>query len=357
MANGTASTATQQDPNAAAAAAAAAANPTTTGADTSLFPVGGLTGTNTGFESSLSNWAGEYVTDFLGKGRALSETPYEAYQGPLTAGASNLQSQAFQGADNLQIPQTEMGTFTPRSYTDEGVAQQYMNPFLEQMLTPQLAELQRQADRMRIDQAGRLTRAGAYGGGRQAVMESELNRNLLDEMSQLTGQAYTSAYDRGATQFNNEQQREIATQNLANKYGFDVLQRLEELGLTQRAIEAEGIKEDRAEFDKELQFPYQQVNYQRSLLSGLPVASKDYTYTEPSQLQQTLNTVAGGSGLVNQLFGAGTVSDITSGVGDFISDLFGGSDQWVGGSGQTDSGEVFDIFRAGGIVNSGRNIK
>ena len=331
---------------------------TTTGdVNNAQQPVPGLTGTQTGSESTLSNWAGEYVTDMLGKGRALSETPYEAYQGPLTAGASNLQSQAFQGAGNLQIPQTEMGTFTPRSYTDEGVAQQYMNPFLEQMLTPQLAELQRQADRMRIDQAGRLTRAGAYGGGRQAVMESELNRNLLDEMSQLTGQAYTSAYDKGATQFNAEQQREIATQNLANKYGFDVLQRLEQLGLTQRAIEAEGVKEDRAEFDKELQFPYQQVNYQRSLLGGLPVASKDYTYTEPSQLQQTLNTVAGGSGLVNQLFGAGTVSDITSGVGDFISDLFGGSDQWVGGSGQTDSGEVFDIFRAGGIVNSGRNIK
>jgi hypothetical protein len=91
MSNGTASTATQQDP-------------TTTGVDTSLFPAGGLTGANTGFESSLSNWAGEYVTDMLGKGRALSENPYEAYQGPLTAGASGLQSQAFQGAGNLQIP-------------------------------------------------------------------------------------------------------------------------------------------------------------------------------------------------------------------------------------------------------------
>jgi len=342
---------TEQDPN-------AAANSTTTGdVNNTQQPVPGLTGTQTGSESSLSNWAGEYVTDFLGKGRALSETPYEAYQGPLTAGESNLQSQAFQGAGSLQIPQTEMGTFTPRSYTDEGVAQQYMNPFLEQMLAPQLAELQRQADRMRIDQAGRLTRAGAYGGGRQAVMESELNRNLLDEMSQLTGQAYTSAYDRGATQFNNEQQREIATQNLANKYGFDVLQRLEELGLTQRAIEAEGIREDRAEFDKELQFPYQQINYQRSLLSGLPVASQDYTYTEPSQLAQLLSTTQGASSAINDIFGAGTVSDITSGVSDFISDLFGGSDPNQFESGYNSAGEMVDYFRAGGIVNSGRNIK
>tara|TARA_R110001632_G_scaffold10761_1_gene39439 strand:+ start:714 stop:1751 length:1038 start_codon:yes stop_codon:yes gene_type:complete len=343
--------AAQQDPN-------AAANPTTTGdVNNAQQPVPGLTGTQTGSESTLSNWAGEYVTDMLGKGRALSETPYEAYQGPLTAGASGLQSQAFQGAGNLQIPQAGMGTFTPQSYTDEGVAQQYMNPFLEQMLTPQLAELQRQADRLRIEQAGRLTNAGAYGGGRQAVMESELNRNLLDEMSQLTGQAYTSAYDRGATQFNNEQQRGIAAQNLTNKYGFDVLQRLEDLGLTQRNIEGQGIEADRAEFDKELQFPYQQVNYQRSLLQGLPVASKDYTYTEPSQLAQLLSTTQGASSAINDIFGAGTVSGVTSGVGDFISDLFGGSDPNQFESGYNSAGQMVDYFRAGGIVNSGRDIK
>jgi hypothetical protein len=346
MSNGTASTATQQDP-------------TTTGVDTSLFPAGGLTGANTGFESSLSNWAGEYVTDMLGKGRALSENPYEAYQGPLTAGASGLQSQAFQGAGNLQIPQADMGTFTPQSYTDEGVAQQYMNPFLEQMLRPQLEELQRQADRQRIAQAGRLTNAGAYGGSRQAIMESELARNLLDEVSQLTGQAYAGAYDRGAAQFNTEQDRQRATQEQTNRYGFDVLQRLQDLGAVERGVEAEGVRADREQFEQELAFPYKQLTFQQSLLDGLPISSQDYTYTEPSQLQQTLNTVAGGSALVDQLFGTGTVSNIGNTVGDLVGNLFGGSDpnQWVGDTEIGDSGEIFDIFRAGGIVNNGRNIK
>jgi hypothetical protein len=44
-----------------------------------------------GKESSLSNWAGPYVTDMLGQGQALADMPYEAYEGPLTAGASDLQ--------------------------------------------------------------------------------------------------------------------------------------------------------------------------------------------------------------------------------------------------------------------------
>ena len=101
--------------------------PTTTTADTTV-------GTQTGVESSLSNWVGPYVTDFLGQAQALANTPYEAYMGPLTAGASNLQSQAFQGIGGLQVPQTDMGTFTPRSFTETGVAEQYMNPYLQQVL-------------------------------------------------------------------------------------------------------------------------------------------------------------------------------------------------------------------------------
>lgn len=45
-------------------------------------------GKQTGVESALSNWVGPYVTDMLGKGKAVSELPYEAYTGQLTAGQS-----------------------------------------------------------------------------------------------------------------------------------------------------------------------------------------------------------------------------------------------------------------------------
>ena len=59
----------------------------TNGADT--------VGKETGRESSLSSWAGPYVTDMLGMGKAIGTQPYQAYTGPLTAGASYLQKQAF----------------------------------------------------------------------------------------------------------------------------------------------------------------------------------------------------------------------------------------------------------------------
>ena len=74
--------------------------------------------TRTGLESSLSPWAGPYVTDMLGKGKALAETPYQGYGGELIAGASPLQSSAFQGLGSLGIPQATMsGTFSGSPYT------------------------------------------------------------------------------------------------------------------------------------------------------------------------------------------------------------------------------------------------
>ena len=46
---------------------------------------GNITGTVAGTESSLSNWAGPYVTEMLGRGQAIASNPYKAYTGPLTA--------------------------------------------------------------------------------------------------------------------------------------------------------------------------------------------------------------------------------------------------------------------------------
>ena len=47
-----------------------------------------LVGQQTGYQGALAEFAGDYVTDFLGKGRALADQGYQAYTGPLTAGQS-----------------------------------------------------------------------------------------------------------------------------------------------------------------------------------------------------------------------------------------------------------------------------
>jgi hypothetical protein len=273
-----------------------------TGQTGATAPKDPMVGLETGRESALSNYIGPYVTEMLGRGQALASEPYQAYTGPLTAGASNLQSQAFQGLAGLTIPTSSMGAFTPQTFTADQ-AKNYMNPYLEASLNPQIAEMRRQADITRVADAGRLTKAGAFGGGRQAIMESEGNRALMDKLSGITSAGYKDAYDKAMAQFNVEQGRGQTAQDMANQYGLAALQKQTDVGGIQRGIESEGLTADRAQFETERDYPLKQVQYMQSLLQNLPLATQQYSYNQPTALSQSASQAGGLMDMYDRLFG------------------------------------------------------
>jgi hypothetical protein len=245
----------------------------------------------------------------LGRGAGIASEPYQAYMGPLTAGPSDLQTKAFEGIGSINIPTSDMGAFTPQSFTG-GIATQYMNPFLEAALAPQLAEARRQSEISALADASRLTKAGAFGGGRQAIIDAERDRNLQQNLAAITGKGYTDAFDRAMGQFNVEQDRARGVQEDINKFGLAALARQANLGAVQRDIDAEGITADRLQFEEERDFPYKQVQYMQSLLQGLPLATKSYTYAQPSPL----STFAAG---------AGNLASLTDAFTDYYKKTFG----------------------------------
>ena len=277
-----------------------------------------MIGEVTGKESALSNYVGPYVTEMLGRGQAVARTPYEAYTGPLTAGQTAAQTAAFQGIANLAVPTEQMTAFTPQTFGAEQ-ATQYMNPYVQSALQPQLDELNRQQQLKRIDNASRLARAGAYGGGRQAVMESELDRAYLDKAAEITGLGYLDAYNKAQQQFNVEQNRAMSAQQQANRYGLDALQQQAALGAQQRAIEAEGIKADKDQFDFEQSFPYKQLQFQQSLLQGLPLATQSFSYAQPSALANILRGASSTGNITQEILGEGGISGL-------LGNLFGNND-------------------------------
>ena len=346
-------------------------------------PVGEISGSSQG----LSEFAGPYVGEMLGKARALADTPYQAYGGPLTAGASGLQDQVFREYSqiNADLP-TAVNTFgggitagrtfgfgdaagqgyspgftagsadlsgmQAGSFTGQA-AQQYMNPYLQAALEPQLREASRQAEMQRIADAGRLSRAGAFGGSRQAIMEAEGGRNLGQQLADITGRGYSDAFtqaqqqfnteqdmrqriaevgldqfnkeqaglrtdeaarrgqfniegdrlsqfdERRRTQFNEEQRREIERQEREReqfneqerrrinaeeadrRYGLSALRDMGAAGERQRGIEQEGITADYLQYQQEQQYPYEQLEFMRSMLQGLPITATSKQYIEP----------------------------------------------------------------------------
>jgi hypothetical protein len=197
-----------------------------------------------------------------------------------------------------------MGTagYQPQQFTGANV-QQYMNPYIMTALQPQIDEARRQSEIDRLANASRLTQAGAFGGARQAVIDSENQRALQSNLANITGQGYKDAYAQALNQFNTQQDREMTAQDKINLYGTQGLQNLADMGATQRGIESEGITADRLQFEEERDFPYKQVQYMQSLLSGLPISAQNYSYSQPSFLSEMLSGAGGLTDLYDILYG------------------------------------------------------
>jgi|TARA_R110002020_G_scaffold139935_6_gene311119 hypothetical protein len=276
---------------------------------------GSAVGAETGSQESLSDWAAPYVTEMLGKGQALASTPYDAYTGALTAGASGLQTQGFGGLGSLALPgASAAGSFTGAAYqpgtdataADASVVQQYMNPYIQAALQPQIDALARQNQIAKNEMQGQYSKAGAFGGGRQAVAGAELDRGYLDRAAAVTGQGYKDAYDRASDLFGEER-----------RYGLDALKAQLEGGEQQRAIEQEGVLADIGQFKEQRDDPFKKVQYMQSLLQGLPIEAISRDIVEPSGMSQVLSDL----GL------AGTFLDLMFGGDGFLTDSDGGF-QW-----------------------------
>ena len=249
-------------------------------------------------EQTISSYAAPYVTNMLSEAEALSKTPYQAYTGQLTAGPSALQTKVSEGLGKVNFPGNIGQSFsasgapsisadgTQTSSSAGGIASQYMNPYLQSVLTPQLAELRRQAEITNQSGLGALTKSGAFGGGRQAIMESEAGRNLMQEMNKTVGQGYASAYDKAMGQFNTEQGQ-----------SRDLLKMMSDQGAVDRGMEAEQVAADKAQFEEARANPYKQLQFRQSMLDKLPITATNYNEVTPSMLE----TLSGNMKNMNEL--------------------------------------------------------
>jgi len=284
--------------------------------------------------STLSPWAGDYVTNMLGKAQALGNAPMQVYGGPLTAGASDLQKQGFAGMSETAAAGYQPGTFTnqftaPGAYTptttsfDTAAANQYMNPYLQAALNPQLEEARRQSQITQQMNAAKMTGAGAFGGSRQALLDAETQRSLGANLANITGSGYSTAYDKAMAQFNADQQRKMqesqfgatqgmtaaeraaqfgesaqkateASRQFSADYGLKSLNDLMRAGETQRNIEAEGITADKRQFEEQQARPYTNLEFQRRMIEGLPIGASTTAVNQDaiSKIQSDISGLA-----------------------------------------------------------------
>ena len=308
----------------------------------------------------LPEWAKPYAKESLGKASAITDidkNPYQTYAGSRQAGFDPLQTQAFQQAETM-APSSAMGTsaqlagtaglgalqagaaFNPYQtgqFTGQ-TAQSYMNPYMQNVVDIQKREAQRQADIAGTQRAGQATRAGAFGGSRQAIMEAEAGRNLAQQMGDIQAQGQQAAFQDAASRFAQEQQlREQSRQygaglgmqgfqtaltgagQLANigqqTFGqqMDINKLQQQYGTQRQAAEQQRLDTAYQDFLNQQRYPYQQLEFMSNILRGTPMGTVSSMYQPGPSTIQNLGSLGMTAAGIGQLMAEG--GEVKSGGG------------------------------------------
>lgn len=283
-------------------------------------------------QTTIPEYAQPQVERMLGKAEALSETPYQAYGGERIAGFSPMQQQAFQGAANLG-PAKQLGTATQmagmaglgslgagqqyaQQATNPFATQAYMSPYIQNALAPQMFEARRQSDIMGQQNQAQAVQQGAFGGSRSAIVESERQRNLGQNLANIYGTGMQNAFQ-GAQQA----QQFGATLGLQG-YGQagQMAGTLGQLGQTQfgqqqgamqaqaaaggqqQAQEQQKLTQQYQDFLTQRGYPQQQLSFMSDILRGIPLGQQTQTqYTAPQSMASQAAQLGLGAYGISQL--------------------------------------------------------
>lgn len=313
---------------------------------------GGSSGSGGGTQiQELPEWARPYAKSTLEKGAALSEKKYTPYTEDRIAGFSPMQLQAQQNAAGMQtnqgtgaglgiaglaalggLNQDYQGMQARAQNFGSGAASQYMSPYIENAMQPQLREAQRASDIMGQQNAANAVGRGAFGGSRSALVEAERQRNLGMQQGDIRAKGYQTAYEQAANQFNADQARQMQAQQAnigqqqfgANlglqglntalqgagqlgtlgqqqfQQGMDINKLQSAYGGQQQALRQQGLTQAYQDFQNEQNYPYKQIGFMSDLVRGLPLGqqtTKTMYEPDPSMAQQIGSLGMGAYGL------------------------------------------------------------
>ena len=212
--------------------------------------------------------------------------PYSTDPNAYVAGFSPMQQTALTSAQNMQAG--------PQDFQQN--VGSYMSPFIQQALQPQLREAARQSAMQGQQQQAQATQAGAFGGGRDAIMRAERERNLGQLQGDIMAQGMQNAYNNAQTQYNT---------GFGQQTGLIGLQ--SQLGGQQQQLEQSKMNQMIQNYATEQQYPMMQLANMSNLLRGLPMQSttvQNYQAT-PNPLMQLAGLAGAGYGAYQKYGGAG----------------------------------------------------
>lgn len=208
-------------------------------------------------QTNLPEYARPYFESMMQRGQSLLTQQYTPYDQERIAGFTPEQQQlqkdilgqqtpgefntagglaALAGQRSLDAGKYDAAKFNapelnyfqmegPQSFTQSGMAQQYMSPYIQAALDPQRREAIRAARQGQLAQGLGAARQGTYGGSRQLLATMNRERNLGQNLADIEARGMQSAFEQAQGQFNAEQaaRQQAGIQNLQAALGVQQL--------------------------------------------------------------------------------------------------------------------------------------
>ena len=246
---------------------------------------------------------------------------------PRVAGFTPDQLAAFEAARNLASSSGALGALTP-GLTSEAILrardlattlpetdiQAYMSPYTQAVLDPTIRDIEERAARKRLELGQQSARTGSFGGSRQAISESELERGTQRNIADVSALERSKAYNQALEQFRKDQTNipdlykgalGALTTGLAqtsSRLGTEFSPLLT-AGSAQQALGQANLDVLRKEFEEQRDYPLRGMEALRGALglgsTTLGVGSTGTTQAPgPNVLGQVLGTVAAAPGVI-----------------------------------------------------------
>jgi hypothetical protein len=310
---------------------------------------------------NIPKWMSDYTQGLIARANAAAAEPYIPYGGPRIAGFNEDQQAAFgmteanigayqpylEGAaagyggglsraaniGRAASPYVQAGS---RQWTDEGVAEEYMNPYIGGVLDRQEDLATRTLEEEFMPRlSGMFGGAGQYGSrGGTGSMESVGIRGVRDIQEGLEAQrleALSGAYGQGADIFGGDQQRqaemarivgaleEAGAQSMyqgaeglgmlgseAQRMGLMDAASMEGIGQQQQGMEQASLDLAYQDFLEQRNLPFERAGFMSDIIRGLPMdRTQTRTDVGPASIYQPspLSQIVGGYGVYRGLQG------------------------------------------------------
>ena len=294
-------------------------------------------------QSNLPKYFEPYAVDMIKRAESESKREYTPYEGQRLADESadllssreNVRDIAGRGIAGLPTAMTGVKAGMGRAAQglgfqagqfDSDAAQQYMSPYMQNVVDVQKAQAMLDFDRAQAGRDAQAVQAGAFGGSRQAVAQSLAGEDLQRRLGEIQATGQQRAFENAQQQFERDRAaRESAERlgitagesltsqsnqlaqlgDLARKGDVQAAEMLEKIGKDQQAREQAGLDLSYEDFVRQRDYPRESLTFLSSILRGVPVQPSTETvkFQNYNPIQEALGTGIAGLGLYRGLTG------------------------------------------------------